>query len=127
MGYGYSMLGLICEAHRAFTKEGNWARDQEYPDIPLYLTKDGAKSDRYLPKLVMEYFGFSSDTCLFDVADLSNKTTKLMYKLKDKTEYSLYALGLEYITRHNKAQQIAFEILNEFPKSLFVPIDNDEN
>ena len=73
MGYGYSMLGLICNAHRDFTQEGRWITTDSDPNVPIYLTKDNDRSDRYLPKQVMEYFGFRTDTCGFDVAELTNK------------------------------------------------------
>lgn len=122
LGYGFSMLGLVCQAHYYFTRNGRWiVSNPNAPELPDYQT-EGEITDRYLPKSVVKYFGFRDDIASFDVADLSPRILRWMYKSRRYETLSLYEIGLEY---RGRAKRIAANVVREIPPSLLADGDGD--
>ncbi len=124
LGYGFSMLGLVCQAHSYFTRKGRWIiSNPDVPELPDYKTGDEI-SDRYLPKSVVTYFGFRDGVGTFNVADLSPKVRRSMYRSRKFERSSLYEIGLEY---RRQGKRIAANVIKEMPASLLAAGDNDES
>ena len=122
LGYGFSMLGLVCQAHYHFTRKGRWIfSNPNVRELPDYET-GGEITDRYLPKTVVEYFGFRDDVGSFNVADLNPKIRRSMYKNRKFDTSSLYEIGLEY---RRQGKRIAADVIREMPASLLAARDCD--
>ena len=115
LGYGFSMLGLVCAAHQYLTNEGRWiVSNRDVPEIPDY--KSGNEiTDRYLPRSVIEYFGFRDEVASFHMRDVSVDVKRTMRKTKRTETSSLYRVGLDYPKR---GKEIASKIIREMPPTL---------
>ena len=114
LGYGYSILGLVCEAHRQLTGNGRWVSSRNEPGLPDYLT-EGELTDRLLPRSVVEYFEFRDKEGSFCVDELPTDVKRLMRKTAAS---SLYRVGLEYPKIRGK---IVAEVIGAMPASLLKP------
>ena len=116
LGYGFSMLGLICSAHQYLTNnEGRWIiSNRDVPEIPDYKVGNEI-TDRYLPRAVIEYFGFRDEVASFHMRDVSIDVKRMMRKTKRTETSSLYRVGLDYPKR---GKEIASKIILEMPPTL---------
>ena len=115
LGYGFSVLGLICQAHKAMTGNGRWTISApQSPELPDYLT-DGEMDDTYLPKPVVDYFGFRDKAGSFSPAELPQDVKRLLYHTKKSGRFSLYGIGMRYPKR---GREIAVKVIRAMPPSL---------
>jgi len=115
-GEGFSVLGLICQAHKAITGNGRWttASAPHAPDLPDYLT-DGEMDGTHLPKPVVDYFGFRDKAGSFSPAELPQDVKRLLYRTKKSGRFSLYGIGMRYPKR---GREIAVKVIRAMPPSL---------
>lgn len=114
-GYGFSVLGLICQAHKAMTGNGRWTISApQSPELPDYLT-DGEMDDTYLPKPVVDYFGFRDKVGSFFPAELPQDVKRLLNRTKKSGRFSLYGIGMEY---RKRGREIAVKVIRAMPPSL---------
>lgn len=115
LGYGFSMLGLVCAAHQYLTNEGRWiVSNRDVPELPDYMSGNEI-TDRYLPKSVIEYFGFRDEVASFDMRQVPGDVKRMMRKTKKTETSSLYMVGLDYPKR---GKDIASKIIRGMPSTL---------
>ena len=115
LGYGFSMLGLVCAAHQYLTNEGRWiVSNRDVPELPDYMSGNEI-TDRYLPRSVIEYFGFRDEVASFYMGDVSVDVKRMMRKTKRTETSSLYRVGLDYPKR---GKEIVSKIIRDTPPTL---------
>lgn len=114
-GYGFSVLGLICQAHQKMTGNGRWTISApQSPELPDYLT-DGEMDDTHLPKPVVDYFGFRDKVGSFSPAELPQDVKRLLNRTRKSGRFSLYGIGMRYPKR---GREIAIKVIRAMPPSL---------
>ena len=86
----------------------------EAPERPDYLT-DGEMDDTYLPKPVVDYFGFRDKVGSFFPAELSQDVKRLLNRTKKSGRFSLYGIGRNY---RKRGREIAVKVIRAMPPSL---------
>ena len=115
LGYGFSVLGLICQAHKAMTGNGRWTISApQSPELPDYLT-DGEMDDTYLPQPVVDYFGFRDKAGSFSPAELPQDVKRLLNRTRKSGRFSLRGIGMEY---RKRGREIAVKVIRAMPPSL---------
>ena len=113
--YGFSVLGLICQAHKAMTGNGRWTISApQSPELPDYLT-DGEMDDTYLPQPVVDYFGFRDKAGSFSPAELPQDVKRLLNRTRKSGRFSLRGIGMRYPKR---GREIAVKVIRAMPPSL---------
>ena len=112
-GSGFSVLGLICEAYKTFTQDGEWRRSQRAPEAPYFLC-GGEMEDKCLPTSVVAYFGLRNRTGSFEIEDLPQQVKNMM-RTPRRGSYSLFEVGRDH---WKTGKRIAAQIIRATPRSL---------
>ena len=119
---GYNILGLICEAYRRFTGNGQWIiSNPNAPEIPDFRVS-GDMEDYRLPQVVADYFGFRDQVGSFYVGDLPQSVKTMMRRTRKTSTFTLQEIGLDY---ERNGKEIASRVIRAMPSSLLKPEVSD--